>query len=104
MAASMPEALHYTRRSAMYYHGGSQALLPNNNINVPAPAAAPKRKIYRTTERAQLFGRRQDGVYVRYEAVTVAKHNKHKIILTEEYIVCLVPLVAVTILQINKDF
>ncbi|CAO3643196.1 unnamed protein product [Mucor hiemalis] len=62
LAASMPEASHFTRRSAMYYHGGSQALL---NQNLTQPPLAPKRKVYRTSEKSQLFGRRQDGVYVR---------------------------------------
>lgn len=59
----MPEASHFTRRSAMYYQGGSQALL---NQNLSQPPLAPKRKVYRTSEKSQLFGRRQDGVYVRY--------------------------------------
>lgn len=62
LAASMPEASHFTRRSAMYYQGGSQALL---NQNLSQPPLAPKRKVYRTSEKSQLFGRRQDGVYVR---------------------------------------
>ncbi|KAI7901072.1 uncharacterized protein BX663DRAFT_562767 [Cokeromyces recurvatus] len=56
MAANMPEAAHYTRRSAMYYHGGSKALLNQGNT--------PKRKVYRTSEKSKLYGRRQDGVYV----------------------------------------
>ncbi|KAI8091277.1 uncharacterized protein B0P05DRAFT_526852, partial [Gilbertella persicaria] len=60
IAASMPEAAHYTRRSAMYYHGGSQALL---NQNTPPPTAS-KRKIYRTSDKVKVYGRRQDGVYV----------------------------------------
>jgi hypothetical protein len=54
LAASMPEAAHYTRRSAAYLHGN------------PTPTTLPKRKTYRTADRNQLYGRRQDGVYVRY--------------------------------------
>lgn len=60
LAASMPEAAHYTRRSAMYYHGGPQALL-----NQPSISAPVKRKVYRTSEKSRLFGRRNDGVFVR---------------------------------------
>lgn len=56
----MPEAVHYTRRSALYYNGGSQALLSN------APSTALKKRTYRGPEKNQLFGRRHDGVYVRY--------------------------------------
>ncbi|KAG2200471.1 hypothetical protein INT47_011451 [Mucor saturninus] len=59
LAASMPEAVHYTRRSALYYHGGPQALMN------PAPSTAVKKKVYRLLEKNQLFGRRYDGVYVR---------------------------------------
>ncbi|GAA5816070.1 hypothetical protein MFLAVUS_009592 [Mucor flavus] len=59
LAASMPEAVHYTRRSALYYNGGSQALLSN------APSTAFKKRTYRGPEKNQLFGRRHDGVYVR---------------------------------------
>lgn len=59
LAASMPEAVHYTRRSALYYHGGSQALMN-------PPPSPVKKKIYRLLEKNQLFGRRYDGVYVRY--------------------------------------
>lgn len=76
MAANLPETAHYTRRSAMYYQGGSQALLNNQPLVAmvtaaaaatvqPQPPVAPKRKVYRISEKAQLFGRRQDGVYVR---------------------------------------
>lgn len=61
LAASMPEAVHYTRRSAMYYNGGSQALLSNNT-----PLTTPKKRTYRGPDKNQLFGRRHDGVYVRY--------------------------------------
>ncbi|KAI8380375.1 yeats family-domain-containing protein [Blakeslea trispora] len=60
-AASMPEAAHYTRRSAMYYHGGSQALYQQNRMPMSSPT---KRKVYRTSEKSKLFGRRQDGVFV----------------------------------------
>ncbi|KAI9471800.1 MAG: hypothetical protein EXX96DRAFT_335574 [Benjaminiella poitrasii] len=59
MAANMPEAAHYTRRSAMYYHGGSKALLNQGNTST-----LPKRKVYRTSEKSKLYGRRQDGIYV----------------------------------------
>lgn len=58
MAASMPESAHYTRRSALYYHGGSQALVTTTNTT-------PKRKVYRNYEKTPLYGRRNDGVYVR---------------------------------------
>lgn len=58
LAASMPEAVHYTRRSALYYHGGSQALMN-------PPPSPVKKKVYRLLEKNQLFGRRYDGVYVR---------------------------------------
>lgn len=62
MAASMPEAAHYTRRSAMYYNGGSQALF--SQINGSSPNV-PKRKTYRLSEKSKLYGRRNDGVFVR---------------------------------------
>lgn len=60
MAASMPESAHYTRRSAMYFQGGSQALLQQS-----ASAIVPRRKTYRTSEKTKLYGRRNDGVFVR---------------------------------------
>ncbi|CEP11888.1 hypothetical protein [Parasitella parasitica] len=60
MAASMPEASHYTRRSAMYYNGGSQALFSHQANG----QIVPRRKTYRTAEKSKLFGRRNDGVFV----------------------------------------
>ncbi|KAL0137229.1 hypothetical protein V8B55DRAFT_1129326 [Mucor lusitanicus] len=60
MAASMPESAHYTRRSAMYFQGGLPALLQQ-----PTGSIVPKRKTYRTAEKSKLYGRRNDGVFVR---------------------------------------
>lgn len=60
MAASMPESAHYTRRSAMYFHGGSQALYSQQSSSI-----VPRRKTYRTAEKSKLYGRRNDGVFVR---------------------------------------
>ncbi|KAI8355110.1 hypothetical protein EDC96DRAFT_516363 [Choanephora cucurbitarum] len=60
-AASMPESAHYTRRSAMYYHGGSQAFYQQNKMSINP---LTKRKVYRTSEKSKLYGRRQDGVFV----------------------------------------
>jgi hypothetical protein len=85
----MPEAAHYTRRSAAYLHGN------------PTPTTLPKRKTYRTADRNQLYGRRQDGVYVRY---LFLKDDGFSARYLQNNIAWRVLRVIVMILQINKAF
>ncbi|CAO3675469.1 unnamed protein product [Rhizopus stolonifer] len=58
LVGSLPESVHYTRRSVLYHNGATP--------QPQSPPPPPKRKApkYYNNEKSRLFGRRHDGIYV----------------------------------------
>ncbi|KAI8374353.1 uncharacterized protein BYT42DRAFT_401271 [Radiomyces spectabilis] len=70
LAAALPETVHYTRRSAQssYFPPVSTYFPASTSASTPPPPVPPppsKKKLGKAVQKTQLYGRRNDGVYVR---------------------------------------